>query len=97
GERDLPGRSLFPLGPALRQLHQGQVVREVLRRESWLDGADVTRREPRVRVNRTGEELHAERAPGHEADTEFLTRWDHLRFRSAPEHRVLVLDCCDRL
>ena len=39
-----------------------------------------------------GEETHAQRAPGDKADAQLLAQRKHLRFRAAPQHRVLVLD-----
>ena len=38
------------------------------------------------------EETHAQRAPGDEADAQFLAERQDLRLRTAPQHRVLVLD-----
>ena len=92
GQRDLRGSGLLPLGPALQQLDERQVVRQVLRREAGLDAANVTLGEARLRVDGAGQETHAERAPRHEADAEFLAERDDLLFRPAPQHRIFVLD-----
>ena len=81
------GRGLLPLGPALHQLDERQVVRQVLRREAGLDAADVAFGEPRLRVDGAGQEADAERAPRHEADAELLAERNAPR-SSGPRHSI---------
>ena len=53
--------------------------------------ANIAGSEAGIRVNPAGEELHTERAPWYEADSEFVARRDYILLRAAPQHRVFVL------
>ena len=88
----LRGCRLLPLGPTLYQVHERHVVAQVIWRESGLNAADVTGREPSVLVDPASEELHTERTPGHKADTKLLASRDHFFFGTAPQHGIFVLD-----
>lgn len=73
-----------------------QIVRQVVGREPAFHCAYVAWREARVRIDPSGEELHAERAPRHKPDAEFFAERNHVLLRPAPQHRVFVLHGGDR-
>ena len=73
-------------------LHQRHVGRQRIGREARDGGAEIILAEARPGADGAGEEAHAQRAPADEADAQFLAQRKHLRFRTAPQHRILVLD-----
>ena len=53
GQRDLSGGRLLSRGPLLHQVDERQVARQILRRESRLNPANVTVSEPRICIDGT--------------------------------------------
>jgi hypothetical protein len=92
------GVGLLLVGDALEEIDQGLVLLHRLGRETRQDVSEIALTELGIFVHRTGEEAFAERAVGHEADAEFVARFeDAIGFRPARPKGILVLQRGDRL
>src|SRR5215217_3517978 len=97
-QSDLAWSSTFALRDAAEKVDDGLIVSQRLRCEPRDRATDVVAAVETGRgVDRACEEAFAERAVGHEADTEFLAGWEHFLFWPAPPQRVLTLDGRHRL
>src|SRR5688572_11447300 len=90
-ERDLRRSSMLALAPLFDELHELQVVRQILGREPGLNTANITLGEARIPVDGTGVETHAKWAPRDETDAKLVAQRDDLLLRATPQHRIFVL------
>ena len=97
GERDLPRRTALGRGELVDDLHDGDVVRQVVALEPGLVAAEVALVQVVERAQGAGEEAAAERAVGDESDAELAQRGQDLLLGITRPHRVLGLQGGDRV
>src|SRR5258708_39153000 len=81
GDRDLRGCRILPCGDAAEQTDHRLVGFPVLWSEAWESATKVCAVEGHRGINSPCEESLPQRAPGNEADSEFLAYREHFRFR----------------
>src|ERR1035441_3301589 len=84
-ERDLSRRRLLPFSNGAKQINQGLIRLERLRREAREGAAEVGFIEGRFLVHLPREEALAQRAVGNEADSELFKGRYHLHRKSVAE------------
>src|SRR4029077_6436061 len=96
-ERDLSRGGLLPYRDLAKEIHERPIRFPVLWRKARDDVAEITFVELRIFADLSGEEAFSQRAKWNEADSEFLERGYHFRFRFSEPERVLALQCGDGL
>src|SRR5215216_76954 len=96
-ERDLGRRGVLLGRQRVDPLDDRDVRLEVVSLHARLAPAEVVLRELVERAQPAGQEAAAERAVGHEADTELAQRGEYLRLDLAGPDRVLALQRGDRV
>ena len=91
------GVAAFRSAKALQPVDEREIPLAILFGEARHDIAEVGRIERRLLVDLPGEKALAERAERHEADAQFLERWQDLFLGLAPPQRVLALERRHRL
>src|SRR5208283_3178801 len=96
-QRDLSRRRLLPFSNRAKQINQGLIRLERLRRKARQRAAEVGAVKLRVFVNFAGEKTLAQRAVGNEADAEFFEGRYYFLLRGSRPQRVFALEGRERL